>query len=97
MTPLCLPSRAKESPRKINEFIAKVCKNENKSIEKLNAGGRRREASRVREKIVLGLVKTQGVSLAEVARQLEVLTPEVSKIIKRANQQVNSDNDLVPS
>ena len=51
----------------------------------------------MREKIVLGLVKTQGVSLAEVARQLEVLTPEVSKIIKRANQQVNSDNDLVPS
>ena len=78
--------RVKEHPEKINEFIAKVCKNENVSIKELKAGSRRREASRVRARIAIGLVKTRGVSLAEVARQLRVSTSAVSKIIKRAKQ-----------
>jgi len=76
----------KKHPEKIDEFIAKVCKNENVSIKELKAGSRRREASRVRARIAIGLVKTRGVSLAEVARQLRVSTSAVSKIIKRAKQ-----------
>jgi DNA-directed RNA polymerase specialized sigma24 family protein len=75
---------ANEHPEKIGQFIAKVCKNEKVPIEELNAGSRRREASRVRARIAIGLVKTHGVSLAEVARQLGVSTSAVSKIIKRA-------------
>ena len=44
----------------------------------------RKEISRVRAGIAIGLVKTQGVALAEVARQLGVSTTAISKIIKRA-------------
>ena len=68
-------------PDKINEFIVQVCKNENVSIEELKAGGRRRQVSKVRAQIAIGLVRTYGVPLAEVARQLGVTTPAVSKII----------------
>ena len=75
---------AEDYPEKINEFIAKVCKKEKVSIEELKAGSRRREASTVRAQIAIGLVKANGVSLAEVARQLGVSTAAVSKIIKRA-------------
>ena len=78
--------RVKEHPEKIDEFIAKVCKNKNVSIEELKAGSRRKEASRVRARIAIGLVKTHGVSLAEAARQLGVSTSAVSRIITRANQ-----------
>jgi hypothetical protein len=75
-----------EHPEKINEFIVKVCKNEKISIEELRGGGRRREVSKVRAQIAIGLVETYGVSLAEVARQLGVTTSAVSRIISRANQ-----------
>jgi predicted HTH domain antitoxin len=76
----------KDHTEKVNEFIAKVCKNEEVSIEELKAGSRRRETSRARARIAIELVKTYGVSLAEAARQLGVSTSGISKIIKRANQ-----------
>ena len=52
--------------------------------EEIKGGSRRRKASRVRARIAIGLVKTHGVSLAEVARQLGVSTSATSKILKRA-------------
>jgi len=76
----------KERPEKIDETIAKICKNEEVSIEELKAGSRRREASRVRARIAFRLVKTYGVSLAEVARRLGVSTSAVSRIMKRGGQ-----------
>ena len=76
----------KEHPEKINEFIVKVCKDEKVSIEELRAGGRRREMSKVRAQIAIGLVERYGVSLAEVARQLGVTASAVSIIISRADQ-----------
>ena len=78
--------QVKVHPEKIDEFIANVCKKQNVLIEELKAGSRRREASRVRARIAIGLVKTHGVSLAEAARQLGVSTSAVSRIITRANQ-----------
>ena len=72
--------------QKINEFISKICKNEKVPIEELQGGSRRRKASKVRARIAIGLVKTHGVTLAEVARQLGVSTSAISKIVKRANQ-----------
>jgi REP element-mobilizing transposase RayT len=75
----------KEHHQKIDEFIAGICKSEKVSIEELKAGSRRQEASRVRAQIATGLVKTHGVALAEVARQLGVSTSAISKIIKQAN------------
>jgi putative transposase len=76
----------KEQDQKINKFIARISRNEKVSIEELKGGSRHREASRVRAQIAIGLVKGQGVALAEVARRLGVSTSAISKIIKRANQ-----------
>jgi transcriptional regulator with XRE-family HTH domain len=67
-----------------DEFITEICQAENVSIEELKGGSRRMEISRVRALIAIGLVKKQGVALAEVARRLGVSTTAISKIIKRA-------------
>jgi len=72
--------------KKIDELITRICRDEKLSIEELKGGSRRREASRIRARIAIGLVKTQGVTLAEVARQLGVSTSAVSKIMKRAGR-----------
>jgi DNA-directed RNA polymerase specialized sigma subunit len=45
-----------------------------------------KELSRIRAQIAIGLVKTYGVALAEVARKLGVSTSVISKIVKRAAQ-----------
>jgi len=54
----------KEQDQKINEFIAKLCKNEKVSIKELRSGNRRKEISGVRALIALGLVNKDGVALA---------------------------------
>jgi len=72
--------------QKIKEFISKICKNEKVPIEEIKGGSRRRKASKVRTRIAIGLVKTNGAALAEVARQLGVSTSAISKIVKRANK-----------
>jgi len=76
----------KEAHQKTDKFIADRCKKEKVSIEELRSGSRRKEVSEVRARIAIGLVKTHGVALAEVARRVGVSTSAVSKIIKRASQ-----------
>lgn len=72
-----------EQHHKIDEFITEICQAENVSIEELKGGSRRKVISRVRALIAIGLVKTHGVALAEVARRLGVTTTAISKIIQR--------------
>ncbi len=72
--------------QKIDELITRICKNEKVSIEELRSGSRRKEVSGVRAMIAIGLVKKQGVALAEVARRVGVSTAAVSKIIRRDRQ-----------
>jgi REP element-mobilizing transposase RayT len=76
----------KQQHQKIKEFIRKVCKKEKVTIEELTSGSRRKEVSTVRAQVAIGLVKYYGVALAEVARQVGVSTPAISKIIQRANK-----------
>jgi putative transposase len=57
----------KEYRGKIDEFIARVCNDGKVSIDEIKAGGRCREASRVRARIAIGLVKVFGVSLQRLA------------------------------
>jgi REP element-mobilizing transposase RayT len=71
---------------KINEFISRACQNENVSTEELKGGGRRKAVSKVRAQLAIELVKSHGLALAEVARQLGVSTSSISKIIKRDSQ-----------
>jgi len=72
--------------KKIDELITRICRDEKLSIEELKGGSRRGEASRIRARIAIDLVKTQGVTLAEVARQLGVSTSAVSKIMRRTSR-----------
>jgi hypothetical protein len=76
----------KEQTQEINEFIDQVCKSEKITLKALKSASRRKEVSRVRALISIGLVKTYGISLAEVARRLSISTSAVSKIIRRSNQ-----------
>ena len=78
-----LPVR--ENHQKIDDHINAICKNERVSIDELIGGNRRKEVSRVRNRIAIELVKGHGVALAEVARRVGVTTSAISKIIKRAN------------
>ena len=64
----------KEQDQKIDEFIAKLCKNEKVSIKELSSGSRRKEVSGVRALIAIGLVKKYGDALAEAARRAGVST-----------------------
>jgi REP element-mobilizing transposase RayT len=77
-----LPSN--ELHQKIDNIIAKMCSEENVSIQELKAGSRRNQVSAVRSRISIELVKAHGVSLAEVARQVGVSTSAINKIIDRA-------------
>ena len=74
----------KDQTQNINKFIEKICKNEKISLEELKGGGRRKELSRARALISIGLTKTYGITLAEVARRLNISTSAVSKIIQRS-------------
>ncbi len=76
----------KERGQKIDELITRICKKEKVSIAELKSGSRRKEVSGVRAMIAIGMVKKQGVALAEVARRVGVSTAAVSKISKRDRQ-----------
>ena len=76
----------KENTEELNDIIEKICKSEKVNIKELKAGSRGKEASRARALISIGLVKNYGVSLAEVARRLNISTSAVSKIIRRSNR-----------
>jgi len=73
-------------------IIKKVCKKERVTIKELTSGIRRKDVSRIRAQIAIGLVKKYGIALAEVARQVGVTTSARSKIMLRANHQVNLVN-----
>jgi DNA-directed RNA polymerase specialized sigma subunit len=72
-----------ENHHKINEYMAKICKNEKISVDELKGGSRRKEASGVRSRIAIELVKGHGISLVEVARRVVVSTSAISRIIKK--------------
>jgi REP element-mobilizing transposase RayT len=76
----------KDQTQDINKFIEKICKSEKISLEELKGGGRRKQLSRARAFISLELTKTYGVTLAEVARRLNISTSAVSKIIRRSDR-----------
>ena len=76
----------KEHTEELNDFIDKICRSEKVTIKELKSGSRRQEVSKARALISIGLVKNYGVSLAEVARRLNISTSAVSKIIRRSNQ-----------
>ena len=78
----------KEQDQIIDKLISKLCKSAKVSIKELKSGNRRKEVSGVRSLIAVGLVRNHGVSFAEVARRVGVSTTAVSKILKRAGQQV---------
>jgi REP element-mobilizing transposase RayT/predicted HTH domain antitoxin len=71
-----------ERMQKADEFMTAVCHKENVSITELRSGSRRKNISRVRAQIAIGLVQEYGISLAEAARLLGVSTSAISKAVK---------------
>ena len=70
-----------ERMRKVEDYIATVCKRENLNIKELRSGSRRQHVSRARALIANHIVKNFGVTLAEAARRLGVSTSAVSKMM----------------
>jgi REP element-mobilizing transposase RayT len=70
-----------ERMRKVEDYIATVCKQENLNIKELRSGSRRQHVSRARALIANHIVKNFGVTLAEAARRLGVSTSAVSKMM----------------
>ncbi|MFC1812365.1 transposase [Thermodesulfobacteriota bacterium] len=72
--------------KKVEQFIAKMCKQEKMNIKELKSGSRRGSISKVRRKLAISIVGDYGISFAETARQLGVSTSAISKIISRAEE-----------
>jgi predicted HTH domain antitoxin len=72
--------------KKVDQFIAKICKQESINIKELKSGSRRGSISKARSKLAIGLVEEYGISFAEAARQLGVSTSAISKIMSRAEK-----------
>ena len=69
--------------KKVEQFISKVCIQEDINIKELKSGSRRGSISKIRSKLAGNLVEEFGISFAEAARQLGVSTSAISKIISR--------------
>jgi putative transposase len=75
-----------ERSKRIESIIKEACQKGKVELEGLRMGSRRGEIPRVRSEIAQQLVKTLGMSLAEVARLLGVSTSAISKILERSPQ-----------
>ena len=82
------PLRNRPSPlersKRIETILREECQKGKIELGELRMGGRRGEIPRVRSEITQQLVKTLGMSLAEVARLLGVSTSAISKILQRS-------------
>lgn len=65
------------------EIIKSACHHHGIAYAALINGGRARDVSRVRKELAEELVRNQGLTRAETARQLGVTTPAISKILQR--------------
>ena len=84
------PLRYRLSPverrKKVETILKQECQKGNIELEELRMGSRRGEIPQVRSTIAQQLVKTFGMSLAEVARLLGVSTSAISRIMQRSSQ-----------
>lgn len=74
---------ASDRLEKAFELIVRMCKKQSIPLEALQGGSRLRAVSKLRSELALLLVKEQGLSMAESARQLGVSTAAIAKIISR--------------
>ena len=72
---------ANQNIQEIEEYISKMCQQENISIKELLSGNRRRHVVQLRRQLAISLTEKYGISLAETARRLGVSTSAISKIV----------------
>jgi len=77
---------ARERKKRVEQLIVGMCKMGNVSLSELKGGSRRGRIPQVRGEIVISLVESYGMSLAEVARQVGVSTSAISKALRRAEK-----------
>jgi len=75
-----------ERSKRAETILKEECQKGKIELGELRMGSRRGEIPRVRSEIAQQLVKTFGMSLAEVARLLGVSTSAISKILQRSPQ-----------
>jgi putative transposase len=75
-----------ERSKRIETILKEACQKGKIELGELRMGSRRGEIPQVRSEIAQQLVKTLGMSLAEVARLLGVSTSAISKILQRGPQ-----------
>ena len=96
------PLRYRLSPverrKKVETILKQECQKGNIELEELRMGSRRGKIPQVRSTIAQQLLKTFGMSLAEVARLLGVSTSAISRIMQRSSQKnreyINSVNNV---
>jgi len=77
---------ARERKKKVEQLIVGKCKKGNILVSELKGGSRRGRIPQVRGEIVISLVESYGIPLAEVARQVGVSTSAISKALRRAEK-----------
>ena len=70
-----------EDLQEVEEYIAKMCRQEKISITELRSGSRRRVVAKFRGQLAIRLIEEFGISFAETARRLGVSTSAISKIV----------------
>jgi DNA invertase Pin-like site-specific DNA recombinase len=73
-----------ERSKRVETILEEECQKGKIELREMKMGSRRGEIPRVRSEIAQKLVKTFGMSLAEVARLLGVSTSAISKILERS-------------
>jgi hypothetical protein len=85
-----------EDRQKVAEVIERICRKENINPQKLRRGSRRRRICQVRAQMIYQLIEILGISLAEVARQVEVSKFAISEALDRKmKDQFNSVNNVL--
>jgi REP element-mobilizing transposase RayT len=86
---LCDQFSLLERNKRVEAIFEEECQKGELNLGELRMGGRRGDIPRVRSEIAQRLVKTLGMSLAEVARLLGVSTSAISKMLHRSSQKKN--------
>jgi DNA-binding MarR family transcriptional regulator len=75
----------------LSQDFRKTCHNIDHSVDEYcKAGGQRREISRVRARIAYHLSREMGISMAEIARNIDVGTSAVAMAIKKEESSNNN-------
>ena len=75
----------RERVEKIERYTKALCGEKGVNIAELRSGIRRAAASKIRQQLTMDLVRKFGTPLAEIAKNVGVITPAISKALRRSS------------